>query len=219
MKYLSVFFALSLSLGIVSCSSKKKEPALKDQISSLKITPDNVKKYVSDWPEASRKATIEMLQKHGSPSELSANAIVWNESKPFKKTIVYKEGAINLFPVQHTGVLQQFVDYQVPEGKVQDLWLFTGAMQVDRTRGEVSMRSHKEELNILALNLMNEIILGRLTAADARKEFSTYSQGLEQGNINQYMTTLHFMQMNNTSDPDRGILVPKLEKQAQEAIE
>jgi hypothetical protein len=222
-KLTSSLALLLLVLSLAGCGSNKKkdtkpEAGLGDQLTQLPRDAASVQSFVADWPEESRQAAERMLQKYGAPTEVTGSSLTWRDNRPFRETIVRREGPTHLFPLQHTEVLEQSIDYLVPARRVMDLHSFNGSIIIDRTKGTVTTRSHREELNVLNFNLMNEIVLGRLSPRDARQELSNYAASLEDGQVNQYMTTLHFMQMKNTADPDRALLAPRIEVQAQDAV-
>ena len=56
--------------------------------------------------------------------------------------------------------------------KFSEIAMFDGSVIVERTKGEVSARCDMEAANILALNMMHEIVTGQKTATEAR-EFYT----------------------------------------------
>ncbi len=44
------------------------------------------------------------------------------------------------FPMPHPDLLEQFVDYQVPPDKFDELAQYDGSVIVERTKGEISAR-------------------------------------------------------------------------------
>ena len=63
-------------------------------------------------------------------------------------------------------------------GQVPPLAEFDGSVVVERTAGEVSARCHDEQANVLALNLMHDLVTGAKSPQEARdyyaKEFADY---------------------------------------------
>jgi hypothetical protein len=221
MKHKILLPALTLSfLVFASCSSDRKEkpqPGLDQQLSSLRVSEESVQKYIADWPEASKEAASDMMEKYGLPEDITEKTLVWYNTAPFKRTTVTKEEVTQFFPVLHSDVLIQTVDYKVPSEKVTDLFKFDGSLIIDRTKGEISARNDQEAMNILALNLAHQIVQGGMTVKEARREYSANREAFRLGNTNQYTSGLRFVQTTNTGDPDVGIQAPKM--QAQEAPE
>ncbi|HXH30995.1 MAG TPA: hypothetical protein VNJ01_09305 [Bacteriovoracaceae bacterium] len=162
--------------------------------------------HIESWPEASRAAANNLISKYGEPQEMNASTLVWYNTAPFKRSIVYKEEVTHLFPVRHTDVLEQVVDYRVPGNKVDDLWRFDGSVLYDRTKGELSARCDKEEMNVLALNLADKISRGEMSAYDARRQYSDSAALFASGTTNVYTSGINFRMGGNTADAD--MMVP-----------
>jgi hypothetical protein len=206
---------LILSFG---CTKKLKTEIsdLKVQITELKtMTRNDIEKHVSTWPEESKTAVNAMLDKSGLPEGYTTGMVVWKNTAPFKRTIVYKEETLNLFPERHSDVIEQAIDFNVPKEKVLALWEFDGSIIIDKVRGELLARNQSEEMNTLALNLAVEVAGGKLTSEQARKEFSNIWENFKRGNSSQHITNLNFVQTSNSGNPD--ISIPVVKMQAQQA--
>jgi hypothetical protein len=57
----------------------------------------------------------------------------------------------------------------VPVGIVKELAKFDGSLIIERTKGEVSSRCDMEAANFTAINVMNDIVTGKITAEKARE--------------------------------------------------
>ena len=124
-----------------------------------------------------------MTQKYGPPNEATPSRVIWLNNGPWKETIVYKEETQHDFPKPHKDHIKQFIDYKVPIGKFDQLAEFDGSVIVDRTKGETAARCDKEEMNFLALNLANDIVINKTNAQQARKEYGQQAMGInETGN-------------------------------------
>lgn len=213
--------AWSLGLALLtSCSSRNHhEKKMVTKSSLTEITHENVQNLISAWPESSRTVANTLIQKYGLPQGVTNSMLMWRETGPFKRSVVYKEEVSHNFPSEHMDVLEQVIDYKVPVAKMNELAKFDGSIVVDRTRGELAYRSNSEEMNILAFNLSNEIIKGKLSAQKARKEYSTSAQAFMMGNSNRYTSGLGFSPDVNTGDADKATLRlrPMPSAQAQEA--
>lgn len=64
--------------------------------------------------------------------------------------------------------VQQFIDYRVPIHKFDDLAAYHGSVIAERTSGEISARCDKEEMNLLALNLANDVVKGTKSVEQGR---------------------------------------------------
>ncbi len=166
------------------------------------ITPTKVTDHIQSWPEAPRSVANTLLTKYGPPAEMNKSSLVWYNTAPFKRSVVYREEVTHLFPQKHSDVLEQVINYRVPAGKVDDLYRFNGSVRIDRTKGEISSRCSKEEMNVLALNLADKISRGDMSIQEARREFNSSAALAETGTTNVYTTTLNFSMGGNTSDPD-----------------
>ncbi len=119
-----------------------------------------------------KSAANEIIKKYGRPNEANPKRLIWYDNGPWKRTVVYRHEIPHNFPQPHTDVVEQFIDYHVPPEKVSELAKFDGSVIVERTKGEVSARCDMEAANFLAINLMHEIVTGKLTAEQARKVYT-----------------------------------------------
>ncbi len=223
---------LVVSFLFVSCSSLKqsKKPKrvakIKEEIKLEEISYKSVSLLIERWPENSKLAANNMLTKYGLPSEATDLHLLWLNKGPFKKIKVNQNEISHNFPIPHTDVIEQMVNYKVPASKVEDIWRFNGSILLDRTRGEMSARCEKEEMNILALNLADEIIMGKMSVPEARLEFARSAQAFVMGNTNQYTNKLNFIPVSEAADADEALdpwarpgLRSRYKKEAQEAQE
>jgi hypothetical protein len=187
------FFILMLLLQ--GCSSKVKEV----EKESLQLELDTITK---DWPEASKKAITEVRSKYGEPQEVTGKMVIWYNTPPFKRSIVYKEEVKHLFPFEHSDVLEQVVDYSAPFNKVDDIWKFNGSIILERTKGEMAARGESQGSNISALNLADDIMKNRKLINDARIEFTKVLEDLSTGEKPDISQSLKFSPSENAEDPD-----------------
>ena len=68
--------------------------------------------------------------------------------------------------------VSQTINYDVPPEKLPELAEFDGSLIVYRTAGQVTASCDNESANFLAVNLMHDIVTGRRTAEEARKELA-----------------------------------------------
>lgn len=198
---------ITTALIFTACSSHHKEK-ISDTPAVSSVTPvsqEGLNAAIESWPQSSKMAVETLTSKYGLPTSMTDEMVVWNNTAPFKRSVVYKEEISHSFPMEHKDVLQQFVDYKVPEDKIDDLAKFDGSIIVDRTKGELSSRNEREEMNILALNLADKIIRGELSAEAARREFSKNAESFATGTPGEMLTSLNFQSQGNTADPDSSM--------------
>ena len=134
------------------------------------VNMDFVVSLINDWNAMSKKAANLTLEQYGPPNEATQSRLIWYNNGPWKRTIVYRDEIPHDFPQPHTDVIENYINYFVPPDMFSELAKFDGSIIVERTRGEVSSRCDMEAANILALNLMNEIVTGKLNVEEARNK-------------------------------------------------
>ncbi len=129
--------------------------------------------------------------------------LIWYNNGPWKRTILYKEEIPHDFPKPHTDLLQQFIDYKTPVDKSDELATYDGSVIVERTKGEISARCDKEEMNFLALNLANDVATGNKTVEEARMYYAKAAMAFMNGEKDPYTQGLQFtVPHGNTGDRD-----------------
>jgi hypothetical protein len=139
---------------------------------------------VVQWPAASLLAAQSIIERYGQPEEVHADRMVWLAHWPWKR-IVVSAGSPQ-------APLEQIVAYSVPKDKLQDLERFSRNLLVDKTRGELSFLSDREDYNRLALNLADDVVRGRRTSEQARRFFEEAIRLSLAGKSSPYMKTLLF---------------------------
>ena len=184
---MTIIVSLLLSFSLVSCGSKKKEEKKETAKVSVPSVPapatlskSETKNLSQDWSPRVKQVYSQLEEKYGQPNEGTESMFIWYNNGPWKKTVLYNEPGKN--------ILEQVVDMNVPVERMEDLSNFNRSIVVDRTTGEVSSRSDREEMNFLSLNLANEVIEGNKTAMEARREFDEISNSTRA----MYMKNLNF---------------------------
>lgn len=192
-----------LALSAVACSPRVIATTSAGEV----ITSNVVLQSIRDWPDKSQDAAKFMIDKYGVPNEQTPTTLVWYATGPWKRTILYKEEIPHSFPKPHTDLLEQFIDYRVPTDKYDDLAAYDGSVIVERTKGEISARCDKEAMNFLALNLANDIVMGRRTVEQARQEYGRQVTAFMNNRAESYTLGLTFtVPRGGTEDPDRSTL-------------
>ncbi|MBA3284457.1 MAG: hypothetical protein H0U27_05280 [Nitrosopumilus sp.] len=179
--------------------------------STEKATASTIEKNISPpmddmngWSEASKMAAMTMKKQYGEPTEKSATMMMWTNTGQWKRTVVYSKEFKHDFPMPHTDVMEQWIDYNVPQEKFSDLARYDGSVVCNRTNGEISARCDKEEANFLAINLANDIITGKKDVKSARDFYATAVKEMINGGKPAYMQKLQFdVASGNTVDSDK----------------
>jgi len=159
---------------------------------------------MNGWSDASKMAAIMMKKQYGAPTAKTADMMMWENTGQWKKTVVYAKEFKHDFPMPHTDVMQQWIDYDVPQDKFSDLAKFDGSVVCNRTNGEISARCDKEGANFLAINLAHDIITGKKDVKTARDSYATTVKEMINGGKPAYMQKLQFNVANgNTVDADK----------------
>lgn len=135
------------------------------------VTQAEVDAIIENWPPAPKKMAQDMVQQYGLANEATPTLLIWHDSGPWKRTIVTSDETAHEFPTPHTDFISQTISYDVPVEKLPELAKFDGSLIVYRTAGQVTASCDNEAANFLAVNVMHDIVAGKLTAQEARKEF------------------------------------------------
>lgn len=162
---------------------------------------------LNDWSKDHREAVEKMTAKYGKPSEWTKTMVIWNNNGPWKRTIIYKEDVEHHFPKKHTDYVEQFINYKTPVNKYCDITAYDGSVMMERTKGEMSARCDREDMNFLALNLANEVAMGKRTVQEAREFYAKTAMEYMLGKKSEYTQKLLFKISDNTGDPDEGMVM------------
>jgi hypothetical protein len=161
---------------------------------------------IRDWPKESRDAAQLVIDKYGEPHETTDSLLIWHKVGPFKRMVASKEFWKHDFPAPHIDAVESVIDYEVAPEFFTSLAEFDGSVIVERTTGEVSARCHDEEANTLALNLMNDVVTGAKSTAEARDYYAKEFLDFRRGKPTPYMDELRFEPGTGTADPDERML-------------
>lgn len=157
-----------------------------------------------DWPKASKMAVQEITGKYGKPEGITPEELIWWNKGIWKKICINKVEVKHSFPIEHTDMMQTSIMYKVPEDKMDDLGKFDGSVTFDRTQGTMSARCDMEANNFLALNLANDIVVGKKTVEEARTAFGDIVKEKMNGGNPVYMQKLTFSTQPDAADPDKN---------------
>ncbi len=146
---------------------------------------------VAAWPDAPRGLVQVLTDKYGEPDRIDDDAAVWYDNGHWKKTVVYRTALYGEAGAARRCHLEQTIDYLVPRDKEAEIGRFDQRVVVDRVSGELSACSDSEGLNYLALNLADDIVSSRRTAAGARDFYDKVRELAAAGKSSAY--TEHFL--------------------------
>lgn len=92
---------------------------------------------------------------------MTPSLLIWYNNGPWVATVATRHSDRHVFPMPHTDLIEQFVRYDVPPEKLDELAECDGNIMVRRTEGLLSAHCHDEPANFLALNLAHDIITAR----------------------------------------------------------
>jgi hypothetical protein len=154
------------------------------------------------WQGLPKETAYILLRKYGMPSEATYNRLIWHNNGRWKRTELTRYTVPHNFPTVHQDFLEQTVNYRIPVKLVDELTWFDGSVYIDRTAGEVSAKCHKEAMNMLSLNLVNDIVIGRRSVAEARMFYAeTAEKFAKQQQTSPYTEQILFPEQQLTNDP------------------
>ena len=184
-----------VSLAQDKSMSKGAGPMAKPAMSAASV--------IAGWPATPKEVAIKTIAKYGQPNEATPTMLVWHDNGPWKKTVVFREEFKHDFPVPHTDLMQQWIDYKVPLDKYDDMAAYDGSVVIERTTGMISARCDKEEANFLAINLAHDVATGKRSATEARAFYADAVMKSMKGEKPPYMQGLQFPMPSGTSDADK----------------
>jgi uncharacterized protein with HEPN domain len=180
---------------------------------------DSVQRIINNWNSMSKKAANLTIEQYGPPNEAISSRLIWYNNGPWKRTIVYRDEIPHDFPQPHTDVIENIINYSVPPEMFSEIAKFDGSVIVERTRGEVSSRCDMEAANILALNLMNDIVTGKLNVEKAREVYCEVTSAYMMNKPAPYMEKLQFdIPTAETYDTDKVLIADEMLHQAIEKV-
>jgi len=115
------------------------------------------------------------------------------------------------FPMPHPDLLGHVIDYRLSR-QFDELATYDGSVIVERTKGELSARCHKEEANFLALDVAHDVLTGKRTIEEAQRFYAETVEALLAGEKPPYTQWLQFpLPQDKTEDTDRPAMpVPQV---------
>ncbi len=196
---------VAMSMAITPAAFAQNSAGM-ESMPMTRMDSKSMEHMIASWPQASQMAAHMAMEKYGPPAETTASMLIWNKSGQWKRTVVYNYEVSHDFPMHHTDVMQQFIDYRVSPDMVEALAKFDGSVVVNRTNGEISARCDALGANILAINLANQIVTGKMSVAEARKTYGEQIMAMKAGRPAPMTEQLNFtVPMGGTADPDKPL--------------
>lgn len=208
-KILILIFS-GLLFGFTSCNDQQRtstdEMAMAERDTTAMETKewsnDEVKEHVNDWKETPKEVADMMLEKYGTPDEVTDHRLVWHDNGDFAMTVLTNEEIDHEFPVPHKDCLLQTVNYEVPVEKYSDIARYDGSVVLERTKGTMGARCDKEMANYLALNLAHDVATGNKTVDEARKHYTETIMAVMNGESPEYTQKLIFSKVEDAGYTD-----------------
>jgi hypothetical protein len=187
--------ALAATLAMGARTNGQSQPAAKA----------DVERHLNNWKAKPRELAQKLVQKYGAPDEVTANRLIWHNKGPWKVTELVNEEIPHEFPMPHTDMLYQAIDYRIDPSKADEILTYDGSVVLERTKGEIAARCDKEEPNFLAINLAHEVATGKRSVEDARKFYAdSMMRFMKDGKPNEYHQGFLFsVSKGGTGDPDK----------------
>ena len=181
-------FAAVAALAVVllaMSSDQGSRPVPRPGIPSAAAAAD----LIGRWPEQPRTLARLMLEKYGNPDEMVSSQLSWSRRPPWLRIVVFRDPD----PGGGSNHLLQSVAYgDVLLGRWKDIASFARGAAYDPATRELAARTDAEATNFLSLNLVDEVIRGRRSPADARDFYDAASNLALYGKSSPYMTGLLF---------------------------
>lgn len=182
---------------------------------SRSVPLSDAENLIASWPEAPQRGARQMLKQYGPPNEATPTKLFWYRKGPWKRILVTSDVLIHNFPAPHSDYLTQWIDYKVPVELFDAVGRYDGSCLVDRTAGEAAARCDSEAANIITLNLMHEIVTGKMSVEEARKVYAENMLGYTMGRPAPYAERLQFAPpAGGTEDPDEDMGLAPAARQA-----
>jgi hypothetical protein len=142
-----------------------------------------------------------LLEKYGIPDDIVASQLSWNDRRPWTTVVVFRDPEA---AGRSNHLLESTAYGGVPLARWREFSSFGRGTAYDPATQELSARTNGEATNLLALNLADEVLRGRRSAADARAYFdATLNLSLD-GKSSPYMSRLRFSPRGRTPPARQG---------------
>jgi hypothetical protein len=148
---------------------------------------------VGRWSNSPAMAARALIEKHGVPDEVHAEDLVWYGAGAWSRTVVRDvdpdaargEGG-------DLGMIEQTLDVDLTPSQAADVVAFDPRADYDPEERTLTVRSDREELNTLRMNLAHDVIVGKLSPERARASFQSIVSYEESGKNSPSLQDLQF---------------------------
>lgn len=162
----------------------------------------DIDQILNYWEGEPLKGAKRIINQYGYPQEATMSRLIWHHNGPWKRTIVHRETVPHNFPHPHPDFLEQTIEYQMPPQFYDDIAVFDGSLTINRTKGEVTSMCDQEAMNLLSINVMNDIVMGRCDVQSAKAFLAHIAyMYLEMNQTSPYTDELLFPKQYHTGDP------------------
>jgi hypothetical protein len=180
-------------------------PVAEAPVPRISCEEGEVRQVVAGWNGDARSNVNVLLAKYGRPDGVTEDTIVWMGDGPWHKTTVSRHPVEHNFPVPHHNVVTQWIPYHVPVDKIDEVSRFNGSVVVDRTRGLLGVSGPDESMNVLAVNIVDDIVRGDRDVAEARAFYAQHTSTYVSGGTNEYLEGFRFDVPRDAADPDEPV--------------
>jgi hypothetical protein len=182
---------------------------------NFSVSLQETEAIIENWPKAPKEGARQMLNQYGPPNEATPTKLFWYHKGPWKRILITSDVVTHNFPAPHSDYLTQWIDYQVPVDKFDEIGRFDGSCLVDRTAGEAGARCDSEAANMITLNLMHEIVIGARSLDEARKVYAENMAAYTMGRHAPYAERILFtIPSSGTQDADESMMAGSMVRQA-----
>ena len=180
-----------------------------------RVSRDEAERIIETWPQPPKRVAEQMLEKYGPPNEATPTKLFWYRNGPWKRTELTSDVNTHNFPAPHTDFLTQVIDYRVPPQMISLISEIDGSIVVDRTKGEVAARCDAEAANVLAMNIVHEVVSGKRTVDEAREAIAQNTVAYSMGRSAPYAERMLFdIPPGGTEDLDESMIAGAVVRQA-----
>ncbi len=137
------------------------------------------------WAAVLAGLAAALIERYGPPDAVTPDLLAWQDRGPWIRVIVWKRA-----PDVPQDDLEQTLAYRVaPEG-IPLLARLKGCVRTTDDGAALSARSPEERLNVLALNLADDVLRGRMTPQKACDFYDRTVESAASGRSSRYMERL-----------------------------
>jgi hypothetical protein len=140
--------------------------------------------HTGAWLGGPRAAVKLLTERYGPPDALAPGTATWRRRGVWKRITVHGDAS--------EGFLEQAVSYRAARADIAPLNAFGHGVRLNAADDELAAASGDESLNRLALNLANEIAVGRRGPEEAREFYAKTLRLSAAGKSSPYLTGILF---------------------------